>query len=59
MTELAKHQACRSNVGEFIRTKIPKGEYVASSDLGTIFHATINNHFAALIALTSSDVLEN
>lgn len=59
MTELANHQACRRNLGEFIRTKIPTEEYVASSDLGIISYVATNHQFVDLIALTSSDVLEN
>ena len=58
-TTLADHQICRKEVGKFINTYLQSENFIASSDLGAISYVAINHRFVDLIALTSSDVLDN
>jgi hypothetical protein len=58
MTELASHQVCRKQVGDYIKQNLPVSAYIASGDIGAIAYKAINHRFVDISALTSSDVLQ-
>lgn len=59
MTTLATHQECRRELAAYINENIPSNEKIVSSDLGAIAYFAHKYSFIDLIALTSSDVLDN
>lgn len=58
MLELAPHQICRKQIGQYIEKNIPIDAYVASGDIGAIAYEAINHRFVDIAGLTSKDVLE-
>jgi arabinofuranosyltransferase len=57
MIELAPHQICRKQIGDYIAQNISKEAYIASGDIGAIAYRAINHSFVDIAGLTSSDVL--
>jgi hypothetical protein len=58
MANIAPHQQCRRELGQYIRDHIPANQYIASADVGMIAYVALDHRFVDLVALTSADVLE-
>jgi hypothetical protein len=58
MLELAPHQICRKQIGQYIKNNIPINSYIASGDIGAIAYEAISHRFVDIAGLTSQDILE-